>query len=77
MRPRHGSRDQRLGTSRANLRERARFRRLGLTPFQRSTGGKREIGGTSRGERTIRRLLIIGASAVVHWAVRKGVLAGS
>jgi len=31
MRPRHGSRDQRLGTSRANLRERARFRRLAGT----------------------------------------------
>ena len=51
---------------------------LGLTPLQRSTGGKQKLGGTSkRGERTIRRLLIIGASAVVRWAVRKGAPAGS
>jgi transposase len=51
---------------------------LGLTPLQRSTGGKQKLGGTSkRGERTIRRLLIIGASAVVRWAARKGAPAGS
>jgi len=51
---------------------------LGLTPLQRSTGGKQKLGGTSkRGERTIRRLLIIGASAVVRWAVRKGAPTGS
>ena len=37
-----------------------------------------KLGGTSkRGERTIRRLLIIGASAVVRWAARKGAPAGS
>jgi transposase len=29
------------------------------------------------GERTLRRLLIIGASAVARWAARKGVPAGS
>jgi len=29
------------------------------------------------GERTLRRLLIIAASSVVHWAKRKGVPAGS
>ena len=29
------------------------------------------------GERTLRRLLIIGASGVVRWARRKGVPAGS
>lgn len=46
---------------------------LGLTPLQRSTGGKQRLGETSRmGERTLRRLLIIGASAVVRWAMRKG-----
>ena len=51
---------------------------LGLTPVQRSTGGKQRLGGTSkRGERTIRRLLIIGASAVVRWAARKGAPEGS
>lgn len=38
---------------------------LGLTPLQRSTGGKTRLGATSKmGERTIRRLLIIGASAL-------------
>jgi transposase len=51
---------------------------LGLTPLQRSTGGKQKLGWTSKmGERTLRRLLIIGASAVVRWARRKGVPAGS
>lgn len=51
---------------------------LGLTPLQRSTGGKQRLGRTSKkGERTLRRLLIIGASAVVRWATRKGAPAGS
>jgi len=46
---------------------------LGLTPLQRSTGGKQKLGETSRmGERSLRRLLIIGASAIVRWAMRKG-----
>lgn len=51
---------------------------VGLTPLQKSTGGKTRLGRTSRmGERTLRRLLIIGASSVVRWAKRKGVPAGS
>jgi transposase len=51
---------------------------IGLTPMQRSTGGKERLGRTSRmGERTLRRLLIIAASGVVRWAKRKGVPAGS
>jgi len=51
---------------------------LGLTPLQHSTGGKQRLGKTSKmGERTLRRLLIIGASAVVRWAARKGAVAGS
>jgi len=51
---------------------------LGLTPLQRTTGGKQRLGKTSKmGERTLRRLLIIGASAVVRWAARKGAVAGS
>src|SRR4051812_21687741 len=51
---------------------------VGLTPVQRSTGGKERLGRTSRmGERTLRRLLIIAASGVVRWARRKGVPAGS
>jgi len=46
---------------------------LGLTPLQKSTGGKQKLGAVSkRGERTIRRLLIIGASAVVQQASRRG-----
>lgn len=44
---------------------------VGLTPVQRSTGGKERLGRTSRmGERTLRRLLIIAASAVMRWAKR-------
>jgi transposase len=51
---------------------------IGLTPVQKSTGGKERLGRTSRmGERTLRRLLIIAASGVVRWAKRKGALPGS
>src|SRR6186713_1468918 len=51
---------------------------LGLTPLQKSTGGKQKLGAISKmGERTIRRLLILGASAVVRWATQRGTPAGS
>jgi len=51
---------------------------LGLTPLQKSTGGKQKLGAISKmGERTIRRLLILGASAVVRWAVHRGAATGS
>ncbi len=51
---------------------------LGLTPLQRSTGGKQKLGAISKmGERTIRRLLILGASAVVRWASQRGAAEGS
>lgn len=51
---------------------------LGLTPLEKSTGGKRKLGAVSkRGERTLRRLLIIGASAVVQQASRRGAPKGS
>jgi len=51
---------------------------LGLTPLQRSTGGKQKLGGTSKmGERTLRRLLIIGSSAVVQQASKRGAPRGS
>ena len=51
---------------------------LGLTPLQHSTGGKPKLGATSkRGERSLRRLLIIGASGVLRWAARNGAPAGS
>jgi len=39
---------------------------LGLTPRQHSTGGKQRLGATTRmGERSLRRLLIIGANSVI------------
>ena len=51
---------------------------LGLTPRQRSTGGKERLGSiTKAGERTLRRLLIIGACAVVQQASRHGAPEGS
>jgi transposase len=51
---------------------------LGLAPMQRSTGGKQKLGAISKmGERTLRRLLIIGASAVVRQASRRGAAKGS
>jgi transposase len=51
---------------------------VGLTPLQKSTGGKQKLGATSKmGERTIRRLLIIGASAVVRQAALRGAPARS
>ena len=46
---------------------------VGLTPLQHSTGGKQKLGATSKmGERTLRRLLILGASGVLRWAARNG-----
>jgi len=51
---------------------------LGLTPRQHSTGGKQRLGATTKmGERSLRRLLIIGANSViikrhVHAAAQPG-----
>jgi transposase len=40
---------------------------LGLTPQQHSTGGKTQLGGISKqGDRYLRRLLVIGATAVMR-----------
>ncbi len=51
---------------------------VGLTPRQHSTGGKQKLGAISKmGERTLRRLLIIGSSAVVLQASKRGAPAGS
>lgn len=51
---------------------------VGLTPRQHSSGGKERLGRTSKmGQKDIRRLLIIGAVAVVRWAARKGAPEGS
>lgn len=45
---------------------------LGLVPRQHSTGGKTRLGRTSKmGQKDIRRLLIVGAMAVVRWAARR------
>ena len=50
---------------------------LGLVP-QHSTGGKQKLGKTSKmGQRDIRRLLVIGATAVIRWASRRGAPKGS
>ena len=47
---------------------------IGLTPLQKSSGGKERLGKVSKmGERTLRRLLIIGASSATKGAARKGV----
>lgn len=44
---------------------------LGLVPRQHSTGGKQRLGSTTKmGERSLRRLLIIGANSVVMWQAR-------
>jgi transposase len=51
---------------------------VGLTPLQRSTGGKQKLGEiTKMGERTLRRLLIIGSAAVVLHAAKRGAPRGS
>ena len=51
---------------------------LGLVPRQHSTGGKQVLGKVSKmGQRDIRRLLIIGAMAVIRSALRKGPPEGS
>lgn len=51
---------------------------LGLAPRQHSTGGKQRLGSISKmGERTIRRLLIIGGSSMVRQACRHGAPVGS
>jgi transposase len=51
---------------------------LGLTPLQKSSGGKEKLGRiTKMGERTLRRLLVIGASAVIKQALLRGAPTGS
>ena len=46
---------------------------IGLVPRQNSSGGKERLGGiTKQGDRYLRNLLVIGALAVVRYAVRNG-----
>jgi transposase len=49
---------------------------LGLVPRQNSSGGKDRLGGIcKRGDRYIRRLLVVGAHAVIRYARTKGAVA--
>ncbi|MDQ0320357.1 transposase [Pararhizobium capsulatum DSM 1112] len=51
---------------------------IGLTPKQNSSGGKDRLGKVSKmGQRDLRRLLVLGATAVVRWARRYGAPVGS
>ncbi|MBW9052431.1 transposase [Rhizobium mesosinicum] len=51
---------------------------IGLTPKQNSSGGKDRLGTVSKmGERDLRRLLVLGTTAVVRWARRYGAPAGT
>jgi transposase len=51
---------------------------LGLTPRQMSTGGKQRLGSISNmGDQTLRRLLIIGSSAVARQGSRRRASPGS
>jgi len=51
---------------------------LGPVLRQHSSGGKQKLGKTSKmGQRDIRRLLVIGATAVIRWASRRGAPKGS
>lgn len=51
---------------------------LCLVPCQHSTGGRQQLGRTSKmGQRDLRRLLITGAMAVIRWASRRSSPDGS
>ncbi len=44
---------------------------IGLVPKQHSTGGKERLGGISKqGDRYLRQMLVVGALAVIRYAVR-------
>ena len=76
---RHPNNDQR-GYSRPPHRDLDWWpvKRCGCQRQPKSTGGKQELGATSKmGERTLRRLLIIGSSAVVKQASKRGAPKGS
>ena len=48
-------------------------RRIGLVPKQNSSGGTERLGGiTKQGDRYLRQILVVGALAVVRYAVRNG-----
>ena len=46
---------------------------IGITPRENSTGGKQRLGKISReGDESLRRLLVLGATAVIQQAIKKG-----
>jgi transposase len=46
---------------------------IGLVPRQNSSGGKERLGGiTKQGDRYLRQMLVVGAVAVIRFAVRNG-----
>lgn len=46
---------------------------IGLVPRQNSSGGKERLGGiTKQGDRYLRQMLVVGAVAVIRYAVRNG-----
>lgn len=46
---------------------------IGLVPKQSSSGGKERLGGISKmGDRYLRKLLVVGASAVIRYARQRG-----
>ncbi|MBO6686831.1 MAG: IS110 family transposase [Parvibaculum sp.] len=46
---------------------------IGLTPLQNSSGGKERLGRISKkGDRYLRKLLVVGASAVIRYARQRG-----
>lgn len=46
---------------------------IGLVPRQNSSGGKERLGGiTKQGDRYLRQMLVVGALAVIRFAVRNG-----
>lgn len=46
---------------------------IGLVPRQTSSGGKERLGGiTKQGDRYLRQLVVVGAVAVIRYAVRNG-----
>lgn len=74
----HPARDSHLESGSRHQTATVRCREKLRSARQHSTGGKQRLGSISKmGERTIRRLLIIGGSSMVRQACRHGAPAGS
>jgi transposase len=72
--PDHGERDRRQRSGSILFRSGRQFAAwLGLTPRAHSSGGKeRRVGISKMGDGYLRRLLVVGATAVLHIARRRG-----